>query len=94
MSLINCPECHKRISKLASHCPHCGYSLHYKESNHVTIERTKKKFKLQSLLSTIILIIGIIMLGNANNHSIAHWLIVIGLGWNILNGIRIWWHHG
>jgi hypothetical protein len=27
MSLINCPECEKKVSDTARACPHCGYTL-------------------------------------------------------------------
>ena len=27
MSMINCPECHQRVSSLAGTCPHCGVAI-------------------------------------------------------------------
>ena len=93
MSLIRCPECKKKISEYASHCIHCGYNLNEEEDKHVTVEMTNKKFKLQGLLSSILIIVGAIMLCNESNRTLASWLIIIGLFWNSINVIRKWWHH-
>lgn len=94
MGLINCPECDARISEYASHCIHCGYNFNDENGNHVTIERTKKKFKTQGVLSTLLMIVGGLMICNEYNRNLAFWLIVIGFAWNSVNAIRIWWNHG
>ncbi len=94
MSLINCPECDKRISEYAPHCPHCGYSLNHSENNHTTIELTKKKYKIQDVLSKLLIIIGILFICNENSRIIGVLIMTIGAGWNLLTGIKTWWHHG
>jgi uncharacterized membrane protein YvbJ len=103
MALIDCPECGYRVSDKADSCPQCGYKIneykkyeepYVRESNHVTIERTKKTFKFQGVLSTLIFIIGLLLLCSKEARTIGVWFICIGLGWNIINGIRVWWHHG
>ena len=38
MALIECPECKKEISNLASRCPHCGYPI-VRKSPRIDIEK-------------------------------------------------------
>ena len=47
MSMINCPECGKKISDKAKTCPNCGYTLH---------DMKKKKFVVSIIIFMIIIV--------------------------------------
>lgn len=94
MTLISCRECEKRISDLASSCPHCGVSL----EGIVTIERTSKRLKLISLTSRLVVLLGfaLILTGGEQGSDLSIYGIftcVVGLSAYIVNKIRIWWYH-
>ena len=104
MALINCSECNHEVSDKAEACPKCGAPIAgAKESVAAgtqikTIQETSKKFKLQTLISVSLIIIGVIWvipMVNApqSNPTIPILLICIGLIWYIVNRFRIWWHH-
>jgi len=105
MALIKCSECDNEVSDKAATCPKCGAPIAIAQETKAagvqinTVQETSKKFKLQSLLSVSLIIIGIVMLsatGSASNSepSIMPVLITtIGLIWFIVNRFRIWWHH-
>jgi len=113
MSLINCSECNNIVSTKAEMCPNCGNPIVGKKEfdvtgTHVkTIQKTSKKFKIQTLLSTFLIIIGIIwgmiiICGqsqlqepqqNYNLVVVPSLFFNIGIIWYIINRIRIWWHH-
>lgn len=44
MALTRCPECRKKISNHAEHCPHCGFS--FKEED---LEKYKQKLEARRL---------------------------------------------
>jgi len=64
---------------------------------HVTIEKTAKKFKLQSLLSGLLVISSFLFFANAGNSpacaGIGMLTFFVGATWYIVNKIRIWWNH-
>ena len=66
---------------------------------HVTIEKTAKSFKLQSLLSGLLAFtcLAITILGCAKEipavAGIGFFSMLLGFGWSIVNRIRIWWNH-
>lgn len=67
---------------------------------YVTTQRTSKKLKLQSLLSSILFLGGfawIIVEGRSqtskNMMFLAFAVTLVGVLWFIVNRIRIWWHH-
>ena len=101
MSLISCPECAKEISSNAPTCPNCGVLIAKEsvatKSNLVTTQATAKKFKLHGLIAFALIVVGMIMvftgMENDSGPGTGALLIVIGLGWFIVNRIRIWWHH-
>ena len=110
MALINCPECNKEISNKAHSCPNCGFPIAIRSSVHVGTERpielTSKRFKLITLISISIMIIGIVWLllpiflfGTHHGFRVLKYnpyaviVIFIGLISYIANRIRIWWHH-
>ena len=111
MALINCDECNKEVSDKAETCPQCGApianALETKAagSQIKTIQETSKKFKLHSIISGALFIIGtawMTQLGDTPPGStgssliaglIAFSLMVIGFLWFIINQLRIWWHH-
>jgi len=70
-----------------------------KSIGHVTIEKTAKKFKLQGLLSGLLIFLGLAatLLGGAKDVPVVMAIGLLwmfgGLGWNIVNRIRIWWNH-
>lgn len=66
-----------------------------------TVEQTGKRFKLQSLLSVTMIIIGLswffvvysVESPTPPDVTIPSWLLGIGFVWYIVNRIRIWWNH-
>jgi len=57
------------------------------------IELTSKPLKLQSALSGLLLLVGVILLfGGAPGAGIV--LAAIGFIWQTITRIRIWWNHG
>lgn len=104
MSLINCSECNHEVSDKAESCPKCGLPIsNAKETLAAgtqinTIQETSKKFKMQTLISVSMIIIGFVWLfNNDSTHAtikdIPAILIWTGLIWYLVNRIRIWWHH-
>ncbi len=102
MAIIKCGECNNDVSDKATACPKCGAPV-FKSGENIaadaklnTVQETSKKFKLQSLLSVLTLIIGFVLAGTSEDPvytSIAIFLIIMGMGWYIINRFRIWWHH-
>jgi len=64
---------------------------------HVTIEKTAKKFKLQSLLSGLLIIVSFILIANGGKSQtyagVGVLTFLVGATWYIVNRIRIWWNH-
>lgn len=67
---------------------------------YVTTQRTAKKFKFQSLISLLLIVVGVIMAINAGgpegNEQNLVWgclIALFGFGWRIVNRVRIWWNH-
>jgi len=57
------------------------------------VELTSKPLKLQSALSSIMLIFGLVLL-LTEAAPLGILLIAIGLIWQVITRIRIWWNHG
>jgi lipoprotein signal peptidase len=104
MALINCNECSNKVSDKAPSCPKCGSPIANIQETIAagvslsTVQETSKKFKLQSLISALMIIVGVVLsVINAKNgqeiSGISILLITSGFIWNIINRIRIWWHH-
>lgn len=101
MALINCEECGTQVSEKAPACTKCGApiaSLNDITSAGVkltTIQETGKKFKLQTLISVSLIIIGFVWMFNADPQSTGMPALVTSLGimWYVINRFRIWWHH-
>ena len=97
MALINCSECNHEVSDKAEACPKCGAPI-AGGIQIKTIQETSKKFKLQTLKSVSLIIIGIFWLMVVANKSPSNFiipvlLIFIGVTWYMVNLFRIWWHH-
>ncbi len=105
MALIKCNECNQEVSDKAESCPKCGAPIASAQETKAagvqirTVQETSKKFKLQSLLSISLIIIGFVSLSvtssNPQNEpsTIPVLLIVFGLIWYVVNRFRVWWHH-
>ena len=108
MSLIKCSECNSEVSDKAVSCPKCGAPiLNDSESkgsgvNLRTVQETSKKFKLQSLISISLFIIGAVWVYVSMNtvtgqvtepSNTGMSVMLIGMIWYIINRLRIWWHH-
>ena len=107
MALINCPECRKEVSDAAPYCPNCGVPIAGAKEGKAagakltTIQETSKKFKIHSLLSSLLVIIGVLLVAvpisglqeREEFFAIPIILILIGLFWLIITRFRIWWHH-
>jgi uncharacterized membrane protein YvbJ len=66
MALIKCRECGNEISEWALTCPKCGIPIASSRESRAagaqltTIQETSKKFKLQTLISVSLILIGLI----------------------------------
>ena len=109
MALSNCPECEREVSSKAPSCPHCGFpiasdseSVGSGVKHLVTTQETSKKFKLQTVFSVLLIIIGGVWMAGLPSEPDAYepgdgfvpfLMIIIGLIWYLVTRIRIWWHH-
>jgi len=105
MALINCGECNHEVSDKAEACPKCGAPIATARETSAagaqirTVQETSKKFKLQTLISVSLIIIGVVWLISVSNNpqsepsAMPGLFIFIGLVWYIINRFRIWWHH-
>lgn len=101
MALINCNECNHEVSDKAPACPKCGVPISTMQETIAagtqinTVQETSKKFKLQSLMSTALFVIGMVWLMNVDSESkgIPALLIFVGIVWHLINRVRVWWHH-
>lgn len=105
MALIKCNECGNEVSDKAMSCPKCGAPIASAQETKAagtqikTVQETSKKFKLQSILSVLLIIIGFVMLsatGGVSNSEPSIFpvlFIAVGLIWFLVNRFRIWWHH-
>ena len=94
MPLIKCKECGKDISDRAPMCPFCGIT-----KQPLIIEQTGKKWKRVILISSLILIVGILILfsgaGNNNDSLVGFGVFLgfIGFLGLIVGRFGRWWHH-
>jgi len=110
--IINCPECNHEVSDKAKMCPNCGCPINdeiiteetidellKEEPTTITIEHTKKKYKLIQLFGFLSLIVGLVwyFANRELNPELAS-----GLFWGcallaiilfIVARIGIWWDH-
>ena len=109
MALINCSECSKEVSDKATNCPHCGAPIASAKETKATgsplstVQETSKRFKLQTVIASLMLWMGVILTVVQINSPptdtdgeplfIGMILLVVGLVWYIITRIRIWWHH-
>lgn len=95
MALTTCRDCGKQVSDLAPTCPACGAPIATAtaRTSVVAIERTAKRFKVQSLLSMIGTGIGLVAV-YANPEWLPGSVITAAcLIWYVSTRVRIWWHH-
>ena len=57
------------------------------------VELTSKPLKLQSALSSILLLVGAVLLVSPAS-PLGVLFVAIGLTWKAITRIRIWWNHG
>ena len=108
MALIKCPECECQISSNAECCPKCGYPIAGGGSTQAhggkiqTVEQTSKKYKLQQLLSSLLIIVSVIMIADSSSEgadsssevAVSGILgLIVGLIWFIVVRFLTWWHH-
>ena len=105
MGLIFCAECQNKVSNTVSTCPKCGAPISIVEevtsANDAltTIQGTHKKLKLQSVISTVLFIIGLfgsIIVSQSlkpGESSIFFLILAVGIIWHVTTKIRIWWNH-
>lgn len=100
--LIKCHECGHDVSTQAPACPHCGAPVSSEnqatKSNLVTTQLTSKRLKIHTLISAILLLLGLIgfisrtAVGEAPS-GFTTLLMTTGLIWLVVTRIRVWWHH-
>ena len=105
MALIKCSKCNHEVSDKIEVCPKCGLPIAGARETVApgtqikTIQKTSKKFKLHTLISVFLIIIGVVWAFAINNNpqigssDIPGLLMLIGFGWYIVTRFRIWWHH-
>ena len=105
MALINCPECKREISSLATSCPHCGIPMSNVQDTKTTgesittIQETSKRLKKQIIYSVIVIVISIplFILAVSNDSGslglISGLLFFVGAIWYIAIKTMVWWHH-
>lgn len=108
MALVKCPECGIEVSSSADTCPKCAYPISGGGSTQAhggkiqTVEQSSKRYKLQQLLSSLLIIGSVIAFiadlsenePNSGVASLAILGIVVGLIWFIIVRFLTWWHHG
>lgn len=57
MALINCPECQKEISSVATSCPHCGYPIKSEEN------KSMKNILSKKVLFIALIVVALIIIG-------------------------------
>ena len=94
MAMVKCPDCGKDVSAAAPSCPNCGRPL---RAAQVTIQKTAKTYKAQSVIAFVLFIVGVIMLFKiVEDPAIGMWgmlLVFVGVIWTITVKVKIWWHH-
>lgn len=104
MALIPCPECERIVSEKAISCPGCGCPIAEPVSVDygypTVIEETSKDLKIQILLSTLMIIVGLVwavfdhMTALPGEESyLQAGIAVVGLLWYFYTRFFIWWHH-
>ncbi|MDY0117646.1 MAG: zinc ribbon domain-containing protein [Sulfurimonadaceae bacterium] len=110
MALIECPECKNQVSEYALTCPNCGTPIARTEENksdgdaHSTKQELNKKFKLYTIISSVLFWVGIIVfLINFKNNNESNdlkvvmiasaSLAIIGLVWYLVTKVRTWWNN-
>ena len=103
MALIKCPECNTEVSDQADACPKCAYPISGGRHRPVqTVEQTGKKFKLQLLISVLMIATALVIIitqisrGQSSEGIVvfAPLLLLIGLIWFIVIRFFAWWSHG
>jgi len=102
MALIKCSECGKEISDRATTCPNCGNPLiaNPTELNPVTIQQTRKKWKVWTAIAVVMLIVGWLMImnglagGNPTLGSFGAMILFFGFVIGIIGRIGAWWSNG
>jgi predicted nucleic acid-binding Zn ribbon protein len=91
MSIQICPECKKEVSSNASVCPHCGNIIN-NDGKLVTLQKTKKKWKILRLIAWFLLIVGVFSLINGGSAGEAFISISIII-W-IISKVGAYWSNG
>ena len=106
MSLIECPDCGRKISDRAPACPGCGApnsaaarpAQPQPRPQTQTIEQTGKPFKIAQIIGVIMLALGILLLfGQGFDHGtpVAGVIVaVLGVGTVLMAKLMAWFEHG
>lgn len=108
MALIKCPECGAQVSSSAESCPKCAYPIAGGGTTQAhggkiqTVEQTSKRYKLQQLLSSLLIIgsVVVIIAGFSGDQpssgagAFGVFGLLMGLIWFIVVRFMTWWHHG
>ncbi len=92
MALINCPDCGREVSDLASACPGCARPLQAASSAPVTIEQTSKPYKGAQVVGVVLIFAGLI--GTAWSLGLGGLVACAGFCVWISARMGAWWANG
>ena len=102
MALTKCSECGKEVSEKAFTCPNCGKPLQdiskATQRSPVTIEQTKKKWKVVRLISWLMIITGVILFikgladgSNSLSFRLGIFVGFFGIVGSLIGKFGSWW---
>ena len=99
---VACPKCGSPIATKVTDKSFDEFVKQSKDEeqapmNRSTIQLTSKSLKMQTLISCILFIGGLIVgytnIGDPETMGYAATAILVGGGWYIITKIKMWWHH-
>ena len=91
MAIAKCPVCGRDVSDQAESCPNCGHPL--KNSSVQTIQQTSKQWKLLTIGSIVLIVVGLASLGR-ESFGIGQALLAFCFIIFFAARVGAWWTNG